>query len=95
MTTTRQEVYAAIDGERDYQDQRWNGTTTSTAGKHSVAEFVLFMDDYLREAKTHLSRNGEPEASVVALITLRKIIGMGVACMEQHGAPLRVSQPKV
>lgn len=89
MTTTRQEVYEAIDTERDYQDQRWNIATTASAGIHSVSEFILFMDDYLREAKTQLSRNGEPQASAMALETLRKVIGMGVACMEQHGAPPR------
>jgi hypothetical protein len=86
---TRQEVYAAIDSERSYQDRRWNSSTTASAGLHSVSEFVLFMDDYLREAKTQLSRHGEPQASLMALETLRKIVGMGVACMEQHGSPMR------
>ena len=87
--TSRSEVYAAIDGERDYQDSRWSAANTSSAGRHSVSEFILFMDDYLREAKTQLSRNAEPGASASALVTLRKIVGMGVACMEQHGAPKR------
>ena len=87
---TRAEIYAAIDGERDYQDRRWAPEETSTGGRHSVAEFAIFIDDYLREMKTQLSRNAEPGASARALETLRKITAMGVACMEQHGAPRRV-----
>jgi hypothetical protein len=86
----REEVYKALDSERDYQDLRWNEKTTSTKGKHSVAEFVLFMEDYLAEARKFLSRNPEPEASELALANVRKIAAMGVACMEQNGAPMRV-----
>lgn len=87
---SRAKVYAAIDSERDYQDNRWNAATTPTEGKHSVGEFIIFMEDYLREAKTQLSRQGEPKASQDALNTLRKVLGLGVACMEQNGAPERV-----
>lgn len=89
----RKDVYVVLDGERDYQDSRWNADTTVTEGKHSVAEFALFMDDYLREARTQLSRNGEPEASQMALDTLRKVVGMGIACFEQHGVPARYRGP--
>lgn len=101
--TTRQEVYSvldtqpylledgkaslkealgAIDTERDYQDWRWNASTTVTEGRHSVGEFLVFMDDYVREAKAQLSAGDD-----LALHTIRKVAGLGVACMEQHGAP--------
>lgn len=86
---TRAEVFAAIDDERVYQDSRWNDDTTSSGGKHSVAEFVLFMDNYLAQAKDQLSRNAEPEASHLASDTLRKVVAMGVACFEQNGVPSR------
>ena len=86
---TRQEVYAVLDGERDYQDSPWNPGTTSTGGKHSVGEFILFMEDYLREAKTILSGTGEPQASLEASHIIRKVGGMTVACMEQNLAPPR------
>jgi hypothetical protein len=81
MTATRKQVYAALDGE--------NENTTTSGGKRTVGEFLLFFDNYLHEAKSQFSRMAEPEASEAALNTIRKITAMGVACMEQHGAPVR------
>ena len=81
--TTREEVYAAIDGEREYQERRWG--PEDSEGKHSVAEFVLYMADYLTQARSELSRNADPKAGEMALHTMRKITTMGVACMEQNG----------
>jgi hypothetical protein len=89
MKATRQEVYTAIDGEREYQEKRWNPSTTSTGGQHSVTEFLVYMRDYVEEALHHLSRNADPEASQCALGSVRKITTLGVACMEQNGAPRR------
>jgi hypothetical protein len=86
---SRDEAWAAIESELDYQIARWNKETTVTEGKHSVAEFTVFMQDYLREAMTVLSRNGEPGASEQALHIIRKITAMGVSCMMQNGAPHR------
>lgn len=85
----RQDVYEVIDGERAYQATRWNPTTTTTGGKHSVAEWLLYMKDYCDEALHHMARNGEPGASEFALNSVRKVTALGVACMEQHGAPAR------
>ena len=85
----RDEVYAALTAERDYQDGRWDATHTSTCGRHSVTEFLVFIEDYVSEAKHHLSRNGEPGASEFALHSMRKIGALAVACMEQHGAKRR------
>jgi hypothetical protein len=86
---SRKEVYELIDGERDYQDSRWNASTTITEGQHTPGEFLVFMQDYLREAFTQISRQGEPKASQDALGTIRKLAGLAVACMEQNGAPPR------
>lgn len=91
--TSRQEVYEAIDSERDYQDRRWNPETTSTGGKHSVTEFLVFMRSYVNEALEIVSRNAEPEASGRALEAVRKVSALGVVCMEQHGAPRRQVAP--
>lgn len=85
----RKDVYAAIDTERDYQDRKWNPGTTSTGGQHSVTEFLVYMRDYVDEALHHVSRNPDPGASAVALDGIRKVTALGVACMEQHGAPRR------
>lgn len=86
---SREETWAAVVSELDHQIAVWNKETTVTEGNHSVAEFVLFMQDYVREATTVLSRNGEPFASEAALHIVRKITAMGVSCMMQNGAPYR------
>lgn len=86
---TRDEVYNAIDTERDYQDNKWNSETTTSGGQHSLEEWLVYMDDYLREAKSQLSRNVKQIGDPLALDTVRKITAMGVCCMEQHGAPYR------
>jgi hypothetical protein len=88
-SATRAEVYAAIDGERDYQDSRWNEGTTESGGRHTPTEFLLYMADYVREAITQASRNADPVANDLVLNTIRKITTLGVACMEQNGAPRR------
>ena len=89
--TSRKIVYAAIDTERDYQDSRWNADTTASSGRHTVTEWIVFMEDYLREMKTQVSRNADPSATIQALHTMRKVVAMGVACMEQNGALPRQS----
>lgn len=86
---TREQVYAVLDGEREYQDRRWNVNTTPTEGQHTVTEWLVYMQDYVREAMTQVTRAADPAASRLALNTIRKITAMGVACMEQHGAPER------
>lgn len=82
---SREIVYEAINGEREYQDKRWNVDTTTTAGLHSVTEFVLFMEYYLTEARRSLSTQGDPKASHDGLDFVRKVTALGVACMEQNG----------
>jgi hypothetical protein len=86
---TRAEVYEAIDGERKYQAFRWNQHTTSTGGFHSVTEWLTYIRDYAEEGLHHVSRNADPDASEHALHTVRKIAALGVACMEDKGAPRR------
>jgi len=91
---TRQEVYHAIDTERDYQEAKAhaNGTPSDEVRPHSFEEFVLYMEDYLDEARHQVSRVWTPDRSAPpeALHTLLKVVALGVAAMEQHGAPRRV-----
>lgn len=87
MKSDRSEVYAALDSERDYQDYRWG--LTPSRGQHTVAEFILFMLDYLDQARHDVSRNPEPHAAKLGLDALRKVTAMGVACMEQNGVVKR------
>jgi len=88
---TRKEVYEALDTERDYQNRKWNSSTTTSGGKHSITEWLVYMQDYLNEAMHQVSRNPDPHANDLALRTIRKITAMGVSCMEQNGAPKRES----
>jgi hypothetical protein len=78
---SREDVYDAIDSERYYQMQRWGQNNP-----HEIGAWILFMEDYLAEARHLVSRNSPEE---IALDTIRKVTALGVACMEQHGAPLR------
>ena len=80
----REDVYKLIDGEREYQSQRWNENTTSTGGKHSTPEeWITYMEDYLAEAKHILSREASPDAYSKAMGIIRKVTTLGVAAMEQ------------
>jgi hypothetical protein len=85
--TSRADVYAAIDSERDYQDMRVK--RDQGAGFHSTEEFLLYMDDYLTEAKHVASRTWGPDAKFAILEVVRKVVALGVVMMEQHGAPQR------
>jgi hypothetical protein len=92
---TRAEVYAAIDSERAYQHSRAVKADGTDQGEHqhTTEEFVLYMEDYLHEARNQASRHwtpgGKTDPVSPALHTLRKVIALGVACMEQNGAPKR------
>ena len=86
---TRDEVYHAIDTERVYQDRLWNSFTTTSEGLHSIEEWLIYIEDYLNEAKHVVSRKARQEADPRALAIMRKIAAMCVACMEQNGCSVR------
>jgi hypothetical protein len=75
----RQEVYKAIDSEREYQDSKWKGSP------HTLTEWLVFIEDYTAEAKHLLSRNWDAEVATQASDIMRKIAGMAVAALEEHG----------
>jgi len=86
----RSKVYEIIDGERFYQNKKWNEETTSSRGIHTEYEWLVFMQDYLTEAFHLASRNSEPEARIDVQHIIRKITAMGICCMEQNGCPPRI-----
>lgn len=91
MAATRRMVYGAIDTERAYQE-KWD--TAESSGKHETGAFILFMEEYLSEARrlesTLESGGNTPEhEGETALDFVRKVTALGVACMEQNGAPFR------
>ena len=89
----RTEVYAAIDSERDYQMQTWPtsldpGEDEPKDNPHTVGEDILLMEEYIeraRKAWTEVYDSSDMEA----LHMIRKVAGIAVRCMENHGAPKR------
>ena len=91
--TPREAVYAAIDRERVYQDDKHGAATAKQAGRsprgndRTIDEFVLYINGYANEAMRQASGIGEDAYGT--LDTIRKIAALCVAAMEQHGAPRR------
>ena len=92
----RQEVYAAIDSERDYQDQVWASNNPANpqppregepARALSIGEDILLMEEYLTRARAQWTKEARPEWG--ALDIIRKVAGIAVRCMETNGAPKR------
>lgn len=88
MTTPRSEVYAAIDGERDYQDKVWAESSYVDPRPLSIGEDLLLMEEYLAKARLAWTIERRPE--IDALNNIRKIAGIATRSMENHGAPKRV-----
>ena len=78
MKATREQVYDAIDDERDYQEQRWE----RPAHNHSATEYLVYIDHYVKKAFASVSTE---ENELGALDNLRKIAALAVAAMEEHG----------
>jgi hypothetical protein len=55
-----------------------------------VSAYLVFMQDYLNEAVHIQARDWSPKADERTLEVVRKVTALGMACMEQHGAPRRV-----
>ena len=89
MNKDRETAYAAIDSERDYQDELWGDSVSGGnpgEGERSVDEFALYIIGYANDLLQSAAHFSDSEAK---LNIIRKIGGLSVACMEQHGAPLR------
>jgi hypothetical protein len=77
-------VTAAIDSERKYQDAKYPGHS------HTTGEWLLIMEKCLADAKT--AWNCGHGSGV--LDEIRQVTAVGVAAMDQHGAPLRDPEEK-
>ena len=82
--TPRQAAYAAINSERDYQDDLWTDMDR-TAIDRSLDEFILYIKQYADEAGALTTHGDETEA----LHFVRKVGALCIGCMEKHGAPRR------
>ena len=83
--TAREEAYAAIDTERDYQDNLWGDD--GNPNPLTVGEFLLLIEEYAAKARAVWINEAKPE--IKTLHVVRKVAGIAVNCMEQHGAPKR------
>jgi hypothetical protein len=87
---SRNEVYAAVDSEREYQEYV---VEPSLAGQdqglteHTIGDELVLMKVYLDKAMSAAASRPTKET---ALDFVRKIVGVGVRCMENHGAPPRM-----
>jgi len=82
-----EDVLNAIREERDYRDKLWGNT--QKRGEHSIGEFLLYIDDYLQEAKHIVSRKAAPGCNKEALHIVRKLATLCVSCMELNGVERR------
>lgn len=90
----REEAIAAVVGEMDYSFSKWDPSTTESGGEHSVAEWIIYIEDYLREAKQVLSRQPEPQATIKAKHALRKVASMATIALMQNGVVTRAEEGK-
>ncbi len=88
MKLTRQEVFAIIHVEREYQDSLTIAKRTPEQGPPTQAEFFTMIDVYLSKAREEWTFNqGSYVSSAQAAV--RKIAALCVRSMEIHGAPAR------
>ena len=88
----RQDVYKCLDGERDYQDEKWGTQRTSNGTpdeEKPVAEWINYMEFHLAKAKEKVYYLKTEEA----LAEIRKVTALGVLAMEIHGCPERGGTP--
>lgn len=81
---TRDEVYAALDSERAYQDDKWGGRPHDD--QEGIGNFLVYIRRYLRKAEDALTDASDNEQAMHAI---RKVTALGVVAMEVHGAPRR------
>jgi hypothetical protein len=85
VSATREQVYQAIDGERDYQERRWG----APGGTHSNLEFLVYIRDYVEEAMHRLSREADDQVRSATQESMRKIAALAVAAQEANGVCAR------
>jgi hypothetical protein len=84
---TREQVFAAINTERAYQEaqignsKRHEGQPPMTPG-----EYILCMEKCLADARVTWYA---PDGGAACLDHVRKVAALAVSCMELHGAPER------
>ncbi len=84
---SRRDVYRMIDGEREYQEELWN--TSETSSRKSVGEYLTLIRAYSYHADNAYTKGDEEGARE----DIRKLAALAVHCLEIHGALPRVNNP--
>jgi len=85
----KQEVYNRVDGELEYQQQRWvvrreaNGTPDESK---PPAEWLNYIQEHVNQANKAVYNLDDEEA----MAQIRKIAGLAVRALTIHGCPERV-----
>jgi hypothetical protein len=74
------EVMSTIHDERVFQNRKWG---TIAEHPHEVGGYLTLMRKLLCDAEQAWSSQ---RGDVGALHEIRKVVAVGIACMEQHGA---------
>ncbi len=82
---TRAEVYAAIDSERAYQNALGADRREPREINHSVGDYLTMLQVYLHKALVAWTDNPGTDEAMKAI---RKVAGIAVRAMEEHGAPV-------
>lgn len=86
MNTTRQDVYKAIDTERDYQSKNWQSEILSVVGEITLLRY------YLRQFEDHYQQEDDEirlRVPITCMDDVRKMAAILVRCMEHSIAPER------
>lgn len=81
---TKQQVLAALDNEMRYASQLPPDRRVDE--DHSVGDYLTFIATYLRLAQDALTKK---PSDVYALHEVRKLGGLCLSCLMEHGAPER------
>ena len=81
----REDVFTLINGERAYQDSKWDTGRPLSDQKTPVAAWLLYIEEHLNQAKAMIYYLREDQS----LEQVRKITALGVACMENNNTEAR------
>ena len=80
----RQDVYDIIDSERDYQEQKFGNSKSSSrkgSGERTLDEFALYIRGYAEDL-AYIGSHSTSKSNKIDAV--RKIAGLCVQCLEQH-----------
>lgn len=84
---TREEVYEAIDSERNYQDMLISILSQEDMHELAMGEHLAVLNKLINDAHDAWYSDAAPYPDTMPLI--RKIAGVCVQAMEKYGAPER------